>query len=69
LDLESITALNEGLIAYKGTLLFTSQDREFVGTIATRIVELTPKGMLDKTMSYDDYLESPSVGAERSALY
>jgi len=69
LDLESITALNEGLIQFKGTLLFTSQDREFVNTVATRIVELAPKGLLDKTMTYDEYLESPAIAAERQALY
>ena len=69
LDLESITALNEGLINYKGTVLFTSQDREFVNTVATRIIEITPKGILDKVMSYDDFLESPEVAAERAALY
>jgi ATPase subunit of ABC transporter with duplicated ATPase domains len=69
LDLESITALNEGLIDYKGTILFTSQDREFVNTVATRIVEITPKGILDKTVSYDEYLESPTIKAERARLY
>jgi ATPase subunit of ABC transporter with duplicated ATPase domains len=69
LDLESITALNNGLIDFAGTLLFTSQDREFVNTIATRIIELTPKGLLDKPMTYDEYLESPAVAAERQALY
>ena len=69
LDLESITALNEGLINYKGTVLFTSQDREFVNTVATRIIEITPKGILDKVMSYDDFLESQTVAAERAALY
>lgn len=69
LDLESITALNEGLIDYKGTILFTSQDREFVNTIASRIIEITPKGMLSKITSYDEYLESPSIAAERASLY
>jgi len=69
LDLESITALNEGLIQYKGTLLFTSQDREFVNTIATRIVELTPKGFMDYSMTYDEYLESPRVIKHRQELY
>ncbi len=69
LDLESITALNEGLIDYKGTILFTSQDREFVNTIATRIIEITPKGVLDKVISYDEYLESPAIAAERARLY
>jgi ATPase subunit of ABC transporter with duplicated ATPase domains len=69
LDLESITAANNGLINYPGTMLFTSQDREFVNSIATRIIEITPKGVLDKLMSYDDYLESPVVAAERAKLY
>jgi ATPase subunit of ABC transporter with duplicated ATPase domains len=69
LDLESITALNNGLIDYKGTILFTSQDREFVNTIATRIIEIGPKGVLDKVISYDEYLESPAVAAERANLY
>ena len=69
LDLESITAVNNGLINYGGTILFTSQDREFVNSIATRIIEITPKGMIDKMMSYDDYLESPAVAAERAKLY
>lgn len=69
LDLESITALNEGLAQFKGTVLFTSQDREFVNTIANRIIEISPKGLLDKSMTYDEYLESPSVTVERAALY
>jgi ATPase subunit of ABC transporter with duplicated ATPase domains len=69
LDLESITALNNGLIDYKGTVLFTSQDRHFVDTIATRIVEITPKGRLDKPCSFSEYLESPRVAEERAALY
>jgi ATPase subunit of ABC transporter with duplicated ATPase domains len=69
LDLESITALNNGLIDYKGTILFTSQDREFVNTIANRIIEITPKGILDKKVSYDEYLESPQIAAERAKLY
>jgi len=69
LDLESITALNNGLINFKGTILFTSQDREFVNTVATRIVEITPKGTLDKVMSYDEYLEDPAISAQREALY
>lgn len=69
LDLESITALNNGLINFKGTILFTSQDREFVNTIATRIVEITPKGTIDKVMSYDEYLEDPAISAQRESLY
>ncbi len=69
LDLESITSVNNGLINYKGTLLFTSQDREFVNSIANRIIEITSKGIIDKVMSYDDYLESPKIAAERAKLY
>ena len=69
LDLESITALNEGLMSFKGTLLFTSRDRQFVHTVATRIIELTPKGFLDKAMTYDEYLDCPKVAVERQKLY
>lgn len=69
LDLESITALNNGLKNYKGTILLISQDRETVETIATRIVELTPKGVIDREMSYTEYLERADIAAERHALY
>ncbi len=57
LDLESITAVNNGLIDFKGNLLFASYDHQFVQTVANRIIELRPEGMLDKAMCYDDYLE------------
>ncbi|MEI6286693.1 MAG: ATP-binding cassette domain-containing protein [Bacillota bacterium] len=57
LDLESITALNNGLIAFEGTLLFVSHDHQFVQTIANRIIEITPTGVIDKLMTYDEYLE------------
>ncbi|MBD1372513.1 ATP-binding cassette domain-containing protein [Hazenella sp. IB182357] len=58
LDLESITALNKGLIKFNGTMLFTSHDHEFIQTIANRIIEIKPDGqVLDKQMTYDDYLE------------
>ena len=57
LDLESITALNEGLTAYKSTILFTSHDHQFVSTIADRIIEFKDGGIVDKRMSYDEYLE------------
>ncbi|TCS96978.1 ABC-F family ATP-binding cassette domain-containing protein [Hazenella coriacea] len=56
LDLESITALNKGLIKFNGTMLFTSHDHEFVQTIANRIIELDPSGITDKQMTYDEYL-------------
>ncbi|MFN3365321.1 MAG: ABC-F family ATP-binding cassette domain-containing protein, partial [Exiguobacterium mexicanum] len=55
LDLESITALNDGLIAYKGAMLFSSHDHQFVETIANRIIELTPNGIVDKETTYDEY--------------
>ncbi len=57
LDLESITAVNNGLIDFKGNVLFASHDHQFTQTVANRIIELTPDGMVDKMMTYDDYLE------------
>ena len=57
LDLESITAVNNGLIDFKGNVLFSSYDHQFVQTVANRIIELTPDGLLDKAMSFDDFLE------------
>lgn len=57
LDLESITALNNGLIKFDGTILFVSQDHQFIQTIANRIIEITPDGLIDKKMTYDEYLE------------
>lgn len=58
LDLESITALNDGLINFKGTILFTSHDHQFVQTVANRIMEITPEGLIDQRMTYDEYLEN-----------
>jgi ATPase subunit of ABC transporter with duplicated ATPase domains len=58
LDLESITAVNNGLIDYKSVILFASHDHQFIQTIANRIIELTEDGMVDKRMTYDEYLES-----------
>lgn len=69
LDLESITAFNNALKDYKGTVLFTSHDREFVQTVANRIIELTPTGIIDKKMSYDEYLEDPAIQAQRQEMY
>jgi ATPase subunit of ABC transporter with duplicated ATPase domains len=57
LDLESITAVNNGLIDYKSNILFSSHDHQFIQTIANRIIELTPDGLVDKQMTYDEYLE------------
>lgn len=61
LDLESIQALNNGLMNFKGSMLFTSHDHQFVQTIANRIIELTPTGLIDKQMTYDEYLEQQAV--------
>lgn len=69
LDLESITALNNGMINYKGTLLFISHDHQFVQTIANRIIEITPGGIIDKQITYDEYLESEEIQALRKQLY
>ena len=69
LDLESITALNNGLMEYQGTCLFTSHDHTFTQTIANRIIEITPKGMLDKMMTYDEYLTDAKVKEQRAELY
>ena len=69
LDLESITALNDGLIAFRGVLLFNSHDHQFIDTIANRIIEFTPGGIIDKMMPFEDYLHSDQVKAERDAKY
>lgn len=69
LDLESITALNNGLINFKGTILFVSHDHQFVQTIANRIIEITPKGLIDRQMTYDEYLESEDIAALRKEMY
>ncbi len=69
LDLESITSLNNGLINYEGTLLFVSHDHQFIQTIANRIIEITPNGMIDRRMPYDEYLENAEVKKQLAALY
>ncbi|BFH65301.1 ABC-F family ATP-binding cassette domain-containing protein [Paenibacillus azoreducens] len=69
LDLESITALNNGLIDFDGTILFTSHDHQFIQTIANRIIEITPTGIIDKAMTYDEYLESEEIKALREKMY
>lgn len=69
LDLESITALNNGLIDFDGTILFTSHDHQFIQTIANRIIEITPKGIIDRIMSYDEYLESEEIQRLRNEMY
>ena len=69
LDLESITALNNGLIAFKGTMLFTSHDHQFVQTIANRIIEVTPNGVIDKEATYDEFLENEELQKQVEAMY
>ncbi|GAB6181396.1 ATP-binding cassette domain-containing protein [Desulfotomaculum defluvii] len=69
LDLESITALNNGLIKFDGTILFVSQDHQFIQTIANRIIEITPKGLIDRQMTYDEYLTNEEIKNLRSKLY
>lgn len=68
LDLESITALNEGLMDYKGTLLFDSHDHQFTQTIANRIIEILPGGIIDRQMTFDEYIESEEIDAIREKM-
>jgi ATPase subunit of ABC transporter with duplicated ATPase domains len=69
LDLESITAFNNELKDWKYIALFTSHDHEFVQTVATRIIELTPSGIIDKRMSYDEYLADKGIKEQREKMY
>ena len=69
LDLESITAFNNALKDFPGTVLFTSHDHEFMQTVATRIVEISPNGFIDKMMTYDEYIESDRVAEQKAELY
>ena len=69
LDLESITALNNGLESFKGVLLFSSHDHQLISTIATRIIEVTPNGIVDKEATYDEYLENEALQQQVESLY
>ncbi|WP_042346847.1 ABC-F family ATP-binding cassette domain-containing protein [Bacillus massiliigorillae] len=69
LDLESITALNNGLTSYKGSMIFASHDHQFVQTVANRIIEITPKGVVDKMMTYDEFLEDKDLQAQIEEMY
>jgi ATPase subunit of ABC transporter with duplicated ATPase domains len=69
LDLESIQAFNNNLIQFKGNILFASHDHEFINTVADRIIELTPKGTIDKLMTYDDYIYDPLIKEQKARLY
>ena len=69
LDLESIQAFNNNLVSFKGNILFSSHDHEFIGTVANRIIELTPKGTIDKLMSYDEYIHDEKIKEQRLNMY
>ncbi|WP_294770833.1 ABC-F family ATP-binding cassette domain-containing protein [Prevotella sp.] len=69
LDLESIQAFNNNLVAFKGNILFSSHDHEFIQTVANRIIELTPNGTIDKLMDYDDYIYSDEIKALKEKMY
>jgi ATPase subunit of ABC transporter with duplicated ATPase domains len=69
LDMESIVALNNALKDYKGTILFTTHDRQIIETVATRIIELTPKGIIDRYLPYSEYLENEQVQKMRIEMY
>ena len=69
LDLESITSVNNGLIAFKGTMLFSSHDHKFIETIANRIIEITPSGLMDRRMEFNEFLEDEALQAQIDAMY
>jgi ATPase subunit of ABC transporter with duplicated ATPase domains len=69
LDLESITALNNALRDFKGNLIMSSHDHELVQTVANRIIEIGPKGMVDSLLSYEEFLESEEVEKKREGVY
>ncbi|MBO4314838.1 MAG: ABC-F family ATP-binding cassette domain-containing protein, partial [Prevotella sp.] len=69
LDLESIQAFNNNLIQFKGNIIFASHDHEFIQTVADRIIELTPKGTIDKLMDYDDYIYDAQIKEQKARMY
>ena len=69
LDLESIQAFNNNLVGFKGNILFSSHDHEFINTVADRIIELTPKGTIDKLMTYDDYIHDEQIKEQKAGMY
>ena len=69
LDLESIQAFNNNLVAFKGNILFSSHDHEFINTVANRIIELTPSGTIDKLMSYDEYIYDEAIKEQKAKMY
>ena len=69
LDLESIQAFNNNLVGFKGNILFSSHDHEFIKTVSNRIIELTPNGTIDKMMPYDEYIHDESIKAQKEKMY
>ncbi|WP_315166424.1 ABC-F family ATP-binding cassette domain-containing protein [Metaclostridioides mangenotii] len=69
LDLESITSVNKGLEKFPGVLLFTSHDHQFISTLASRIIEITPSGLMDKTMDFDEYLDNDDIQKQLKEMY
>lgn len=69
LDLESITALNNGMKDFKGTILFTTRDHELANTVADRVLELTPGGLIDREMTFDEYVTNDRVKAVKAEMY
>ena len=69
LDLESIQAFNNNLVTFKGNILFSSHDHEFIQTVADRIIELTPVGTIDKLMQYDDYMYDDTIKEQKARMY
>ena len=69
LDLESITALNNSLINFKGNILISSHDHELLQTVCNRVIEITPKGIIDREMTYDEYLADKKVKELREQMY
>ena len=69
LDLESITAFNNSLKNFKGTILLTTHDHEFAQTVGNRIIELTPNGVIDRYMTFDDYMNDKKIREQREKMY
>ena len=69
LDLESIQSVNNGLIAFKGTMVFTSHDHKFIETIANRVIEITPQGIVDKATTFDEFLENEELQNTIEKMY
>jgi ATPase subunit of ABC transporter with duplicated ATPase domains len=69
LDLEAITAFNNALINFKGTLLFSTSDHHFAQSLANRVIELTPKGIIDRYLNFDEYMTDPKIKELRKNMY